>query len=155
MEKENKYYTPEIEEFYSGFEYEHLERNGTWKKVDEFSNEYDYEDNPHYEVIKDIEKNKIRVKYLDKEDIESLSWIKEEKDSKFNKIYHLETPIYKLVTNGTFLLVVKPFCNKITIKIPNFIRDGSGNFDGYITKVYEICIKNKSELKKLMIQLGI
>lgn len=38
-----------------------LENKERGKKVNEFLNDYDYEDNPHYALIKDIEKGKIRV----------------------------------------------------------------------------------------------
>lgn len=153
-----KYYTPTIEEFHVGFEYQSLqdgrspEMDASWSKevietsadLEEFLNYY------NHDHIDDL-----RVKYLDKEDIESLGWIQEPIDSKFKSMYHLEAPIYKIINNGTFLLTTKLLTNKIIIKSPNFIRDGSGNFKDYITKAYELEIKNKSELSKLMKQLNI
>lgn len=43
--EDNKYYTPTIEEFHVGFEYEILEKD-KWVKINDFSNAYDYEDSP-------------------------------------------------------------------------------------------------------------
>jgi len=62
---ENKYYTPTIEEFHVGATFEYL-RNGTW-----------YEDITNdlfecHDIWKDheAERHPVRVKYLDREDIE-------------------------------------------------------------------------------------
>ena len=73
MEKE-KYFIPEIEDIYSGYEYEVRRNDGKWERVTEFSNDYDYEDNPHYAIMKDIKIGKIRVPYLTKEQIENEGW---------------------------------------------------------------------------------
>lgn len=75
--EEQKYFIPEIEDIYSGYQYER-ERNGKWEKVNEFSNDYDYEDNPHYALMKDIEEGKIRVPYLSKEQIRTEGWVADE-----------------------------------------------------------------------------
>lgn len=71
--EEQKYFIPKIEDIYSGYQYER-ERNGKWEKVNEFSNDYDYDDNPHYALMRDIEEGKIRVPYLTKEQIEDEGW---------------------------------------------------------------------------------
>jgi hypothetical protein len=73
---ENKYYTPLLKEFTVDFEYEFLNSKDEWKKSNDFSNEYDYEDSPLYGLQKDINNNKIRVKYLDASDAESLGFKK-------------------------------------------------------------------------------
>lgn len=158
----NKYYTPTIEEFHVGFEFEKYDdRTATYKENNYIPTnwhkfKYDLQSIRLSQLGTHLYSKTIRVKYLDKEDIESLGWKHElRKGSKFEKVYHLGEDIYTIVQNGLHILVVKPLCNKITIKHPNFIRDGSGNFDGYITEVYEVEIKNKSELKRLMKQLGI
>jgi hypothetical protein len=71
---ENKYYTPAIEEFHVGFEYEIL-HNNEWKKTSVFNNScggdiiFEIKNMGHWDVV-----SKPRVKYLDKEDIESLGW---------------------------------------------------------------------------------
>ena len=62
---ENKYYTPELHEFFDKFEYESFDI--IWKKEI-----FDFRD---LDVIDDeIREGKIRVKHLDREDIESLGW---------------------------------------------------------------------------------
>jgi len=68
MEKDNKYYTPSIEEFHVGFEFEHFNKDARvimWEKVTlPFYNNYAalWSSNPDLKYF--------RVKYLDKEDIE-------------------------------------------------------------------------------------
>jgi hypothetical protein len=98
---ENKYYTPKIEEFYVGFEFEfHGMTTGGLAMLD-FSKDIGNPEKivvskPDYKVwtkevfthkyfdiyyrrLEDVEKlieaGQIRVKYLDREDIESLGWI--------------------------------------------------------------------------------
>ena len=121
----NLYYTPTIEEFHIGFEYEEyqfLERN--WKTV-------------KCEFIKPnttIDPKWFRVKYLDQSDIESLGWKWEILDTKtcikmyIFKQYHLNIDFKQ---------------NKIAI------------YSDDIIKLFEGTIKNKSELIKLMQQLNI
>lgn len=73
--EENKYYTPSIEEFHIGFEYEWLQENKEWKK-----------ENSPIEITIDgfeLQKYGLRVKFLDKTDIKLLGWVfEEEKDGK-------------------------------------------------------------------------
>lgn len=138
----DKYYTPEIEEFHIGFKYEYKsdfymeilnKTSGDWRKEEC----YFLVDSDGESELNDIEKliqNKnIRVKYLDKEDIESLG---------FKKISNnwWSTNLY---SDGHQLLKIN---NNYEISYGRHeVRDilFSGN------------IKNKSELKKLMKQLKI
>lgn len=63
---ENKYYTPEINEFYVGYKYEvYNSLLGRWIKEEVQSNE----------CFCDLQGEEIRTKYLDKQDIESLGWV--------------------------------------------------------------------------------
>ena len=65
----NKYYTPEIEEFHVGFEFEYKTYKGNllnkkaltveWIKCNDLSNEWDYEDSSLYAVIKRKENGEI------------------------------------------------------------------------------------------------
>ena len=80
----SKYYTPEISQFHVGFEYEYMPRTWNWildasgkdwiKESFSASCGQDGECELH-EIEKSIEENKLRVKYLDREDIESLGWV--------------------------------------------------------------------------------
>ncbi len=167
---ENKYYTPEISEFYVGFEYEKKSgfMDGTVKSQEQYdTTEWIKEtstvgDSPYIERTlngRNAEKGLcgIRVKYLDQEDIESLGWHEMEADSKYQNCYHLNRKKYTFVGArcGLVILIHDEFLNIIIIKQPNFYRDGTGNFDGYVTIIYKAEIKNKSELKKILKQIGI
>jgi len=75
MIKEDKYYTPDIEEFHIGFEFEYLDINTKeWTIEIDFTTFYDYDTDSTWNLKKYIDDFKIRVKYLDKEDIESLGF---------------------------------------------------------------------------------
>ena len=79
---ENKYYTPEIEEFYVGFKYERgnkaTEGNSTkWYKEKITSAQ---------EIVDIFCCEEIRVKYLDKEDIESLGFTLIQEGNTFSKL---------------------------------------------------------------------
>ncbi len=67
MSKDNKYYTPEVQELGVGFEFEEKNEDGDWIKET-----YPFGD-PWFSVD-EIYNGRIRVKYLDREDIESLGW---------------------------------------------------------------------------------
>ena len=67
---ENKYYTPGVEEFHVGFEYELQADDELW-----------YWSNVWQDIIlKCIEGGRCRVKHLDREDIESLGFTQCKKD---------------------------------------------------------------------------
>lgn len=142
--EESKYYTPEIEEFHFGFEYEFITTEGEFKKY--ITNYTSIE-----EIVAVINHSEdfskvCRVKYLDKEDIEELGWKMNGYISQGdNTFYYLNSevyPDYPALYEDHELIIEKD--NKITI------IDHEG-----ITKVNRINIKNKSELKKLMKQLEI
>jgi hypothetical protein len=131
----SKYYTPEIEEFYVGFEYEYKSfQDEKWYKgivslvPDKVYSEYT-------DSLKELNGllDRRRVKYLDREDIESLGW-----NLKSNKTNH-HTYHY-----GGYAITHSILNNKIDI----YYMDGSEFVNGII-------LKNKSELKKLLKQLGI
>ena len=122
----SKYYTPELEEFHVGFEYEHEDdpRIGTWKKeiVDENTNLKWFKEDC------DVEH---RVKCLDKEDIESLGF---------------EYGEYSKARSGgeTFELHNR-YSDVWTIH-----AIGSD----YREQIFKGVIKNKSELKRILKQVG-
>lgn len=128
---ENKYYTPTLEEFHVGFEYEQYV--GTdWEKLI-FDIDYEDEDwNDLYHVNFCINRSTIRVKYLNKEDIESLGWYPgglqglNEDSFTYNE--------YQLYWQDNQFIEIYDFRSSI---------------------VFQGTIKNKSELVKLLKQLGI
>ena len=68
-QENNKYYTPDVSEFYVGFEYEiQNEENAQWGRFTMMH--LDWSDEDRW----DLEEGRIRVKFLDREDIESLEF---------------------------------------------------------------------------------
>jgi len=129
----DKYYTPEIEEFHVGFDYEI--KNALWDKV--ISTKDIFYDGIEYH-LKD---NKIRVKYLDQEDIKSLGWIP---DKEFNNHYRFgDNWVLHFRKHGDLLYPIDLYCGRKEFP--------PGAYQSYMF----IGIKNKSELKKLMKQLRI
>lgn len=121
----NKYYTPEIEEFFVGFEYE-LRQADIWQK----------EKVQYNDCFCDLQGDGLRVKYLDKEDIESLGWT-------FFKQINLRG-VRLCFNNSKYRLDYLQENNYLIIQT-----------NDYIFCKYNGIIKNKSELKKLMQQLKI
>lgn len=125
FEKTNKYYTPSIEEFHVGFEYERFD-NSCHKKwytyIVEKGDILDYSS----------KLDAIRVKYLDQEDIESLGFKQENKNE------------FTTNLNGDGYRI--HYTDKIIISYGTYY-DSDNLFIGYI--------KNKSEFKKLLKQLNI
>jgi len=128
----DKYYTPTIDEFHVGFEYEYLRLNDTntgWNtKV------CDIDTMKALESIKKYLKHPIiRVKSLDKDDIEDLGW----KTNIIENIIEFRIELYTLILYTTIdrdrMIVINYSSEPIFIGI----------------------IRNKSELKQLMTQLNI
>ena len=127
----NLYYTPTIEEFHIGFEYEEyqfLERN--WKTV-------------KCEFIKPnttIDPKWFRVKYLDQSDIESLGW-----KSKGKSHFIKSDWILRKFEDG-LIIYLDYYAGKL---------EHSWMYEDSVKILFEGTIKNKSELIKLMQQLNI
>lgn len=128
---ETKHYVPEIEEFYVGFEFE-ISEKGKWIK--ESIGLYDLSwvsETPYL-----LETKQIRVKHLDREDIESLGF--ELNGGSGNLVQ------YNL---GTYLLYEIKNTNSIGIKeIIDF---------NVVENLFYGKIKNKSELKRILTQIGV
>ena len=139
--KEEHYYIPSIEEFYIGFEYEYYIMN-TWQKVAFHPSDFAYTEN----WLDNLDKGLLRVKYLDKEDIESFGfkfspardyqtlYTKADEKPGFNRYESLD---------GRFMLQHYIEDDTIVISTKLFIL------------VLRIIIKNKSEFRKLLKQLQI
>ena len=163
----NKYYTPTIEEFHVGFEYEfHGMTTGGLSILDTKNNKSKTIQKPHIKIwnkeiiYKDsifnrnltsiselINSNQIRVKYLDKEDIESLGFVKRnpENNNKSSDYFKMKAPgeiAYWTEIDLDFRWGFKDVS----------IRGVRGNEDDYL---FRGTIKNKSELKRLLKQLGV
>jgi len=140
---ENKYYTPSIEEFYVGFEYEGREANSyEWNQL-KFDAELDeLESNPYINIEYLLQDDNLRVKYLDKEDIENLGF-KYEKHYTFKKYIN-----NKYNKTKTLIRIEYDWNNHSNVLIEFYNQNNFTNGMSFI-------IKNKSELKILLKQLGI
>lgn len=128
----DKYYIPEIEEFHIGFEFE-ITNGYEWvKKV--FSKE-DLKSFLYEQLENGINQQYIRVKYLDKEDIESLGW-------KHSGGKMLSGAMQYYDINKCRLYYAEHHPEYLSINVME-------------TQVFRGRIKNKSELRKLMKQIGI
>ena len=149
MEEQNKYYTPLITEFRVGFEYEY-----TYDGIS------DWTKGPNLD--KDIPYNSIyqkRVKYLDRKDIEELGFIYDNntepipsrRDWEVPKLDKYELPLAFFkdtqLEDGKLYIIYLYSDNTIWIE---YIKDCCG-----MDYIFKGIIKNKSELKVLLLQLGI
>ncbi len=148
----SKYYTPTIEEFHVGFEYEVFKPSEDnperkWKKITFYYGEVDRTYNQTTMIINYPGLSKqplVRVKHLDREDIESLGGVKI-KDVHNGKhpsydCFSFERPKYEW-----FVVMFNYTDNWCTIHMENHTED---------IRFYG-AIKNKSELKRILKQLGI
>ena len=139
----DKYYTPKIEEFHVGFEYESEEMSKCGSSTEMVKSVI----NTPRDIINAFDFNdwhsSVRVKYLNKEDIESLGFTQ--------------------ITNDCFDLPIKEYRGRINQEIRLLIgktvliylaMDMKYN-DKENLILFTGNIKNKSELKKLLKQLNI
>ena len=147
---ENKYYTPQIEEFRVGFECEFFNnmQDKIWKKevcdMDLINLAYDCYEHGTVEWNDDITQT-FRIKHLDSEDIESLGfkhlgslWFEKDNCLTVNGENFIDCRIRKWKDNQ--------------IDIYNWDKDKE---NGIGEIIFRGDIKNKSELKVLLNQLGI
>ena len=150
-----KYYTPEIEEFHVGFEFESnyvLFEEGSlkngWNKVilsDRHNWFYD-------SYVNDAVPTEFRVKCLDREDIESLGFIVEFVPNCFKENDDLEEGFTLILNNQDTIIL---HFNEVltTIGKQHCYNEHSGNWS--FNHLFQGTIKNKSELKVLLKQLGV
>jgi hypothetical protein len=133
---ENKYYTPEISEFSPGFEYEYLGHFGT-----DFGKWITDLCSINLKLIHDLlVMNNIRIKYLDKEDIESLGFIFSDRDSKYGNED-------RFIFNQICININKN--NYTNIKVCKMVDNPYENHGNHYV-LFNGTIKNKSELVKIL-----
>jgi hypothetical protein len=158
------YYTPKVEEFHIGFEFEvhintgfiptdHFKEGEEWAKTT-----WDYFDCIDTATVN---QNDYRVKRLDQQGLEDLGFLKRPRgtwagfiDYKYNGLidgevdYFLRASIHIPVMGDRWRIVLHRHLDDDT-KIDKKISESESAI------VFEGRIKNKSELRRLMIQLGI
>jgi hypothetical protein len=147
---EDKYYTPSIEEFRIGFEYEHqadVTVGGVKLPPDHpdswFEKTFDLEDSNLDEILIKIGLGVIRVKILDKEDIESEGFEKIGDQFESIKTY------FGIGTGDDKKLCICIDDERHSADI--WFRSNRGDM---FTK-FEGTIKNKSELKRILKMIGV
>jgi len=130
---ENKYYTPDISEFHIGFEFESnytlFSKDREWTK-----HTLDHNDGWFWEEwYVDAVPTEFRVKYLDREDIESLGF----EEVPNVPIDWFEKDDWRLYKQGTEVSIKK-----------------AGEAFHIHFGIFEGVIKNKSELKKVLKMIG-
>lgn len=154
-----KYYTPEVEEFHVGFEFEVDYNPEDESELAEGCERWDKEEFPEsehmYNVRKLLRETSVRVKYLDQEDIESLGF---EEDIESKEGYPTNTE--GLYFGKVLLPVVSPTKIRFFIKFhvesqsAHLMCDEERPHSGCQYQVFAGTIKNKSELKKVLKQIG-
>ena len=138
---ENKYYSPNSSEFYLGCEFEQL-YEGRWDSRIFWFGDLKWESDSYSETI--------RMKYLDKEDIESLGWKQTHKVDPFLNIHNnFEFRIEDGFNTGIrYELNLYPN-QRIYLKWESYSSWGSFSGENYFL------VNNKNELKVLMKMLKI
>ena len=171
---ENKYYQPEIEEFYVGFEFEIISLSSNNYKEDKSDCEWNnrvlktehlysgYKEDSYLEtVLSYLQDGHVRVKFLDEQDILDLDWenLKTERTPTFKKIKNIER-----LEDGDWCECILILRLRTIDGIPNVTIYSFNEHDPNYTVVGEyvkrkqlFCgeIKNKSELKKILKMLEI
>jgi len=119
-----KYYTPIIEEFHVGFEYEVWDVKSDENWIKQILPEKGYVKHPHEEI---------RVKHLDREDIEGEGYVHGRAECLYKR----------QLSKGCLLLLHIPKYNHVTIAY-----QGEKSFDKHIK--FTGTIKNKSELRNIL-----
>jgi len=131
---ESKYYTPEIEEFHVGFEFEWT----NCKTIDWHKASLKFIGNDTFMYF--FTSNQTRVKLLDREDAESLGYVFDNK---------LSIGFIRLENGYSYSISGIYGTDQDSISIAEINEKGNVQF------LFHGKIKNKSELQKLLIQLGI
>ena len=153
---ENKYYTPSIEEFFVGFEYEELEflpvkdpHFGIKIKKNIFAEHIWKTGYSNWQFLDNLKDGKIRVKYLDSSDIEEFLNIKPKLGESYIFLKDVNFRPNWLI--GVYAHKIRIFFNPLTkwLKV-EYLLTGNEEFE----KFFEGSVKNKSEFIKLLRFLG-
>jgi hypothetical protein len=155
---DKKFYVPDISEFHVGFEYEHLPKrylwflNGlgpkdTWIKETFYAGAGDDGESEIYELDALIDDKAVRVKYIDREDIENtLCELKLEKNLSW-RVGRCSDSFQEYVTEKHTILYGLRSLRVIIELLSSPNNNGGVVFCGDIN--------NKSELKKILKMVGI
>ena len=165
---EPKYYTPGPEEFYLGFEYEEFDRRHVCQTHDGWSTRRIYCGtslcNLSTRFFEQLNDGKYRVKYLDIEDIKALGFECINSSEENTELYTTgEAKFYNKIKGKTvyikysYEIVQQPvgFTRKAEVIIKSGYPEVSYEDAKSLPIKFRGTVKNKSELKRLLKQLGI
>jgi hypothetical protein len=141
-----KYYIPTIDELHVGFEYQFKIEDGLWQVEEFVLNKHDVSYSELGSINKHIGNNKVRIKFLDQKDIKSLGFTKTKSD--------VDEITYQMLFDNTEDFVELIYSTiSTTLVIEKFVEQSEDRYNSHI--LFQGCIKNKSELIKLLKQLNI
>lgn len=146
QENKSKYYVPKIEELHYGFDYEHLPMRYLWYLQgcglkDEWIEETFYGGSGNdgesevHEIERLIEDKAIRIKHLDRSDLESLGW-KNTSLAKSKETQYYNIGEISLHHNGDIIVIHEKECE-------------------WDSCIFRGTIRNRSELKRILAQIGV
>lgn len=151
----DKYYIPSIEEFHVGFECE-IETSwgyskGVWPEILKLDTLMGFEQ----DIIKATKQPVIRVKYLDKEDIESFGF--KFRGRAVSDYYKLEKMVRLLSGHWFTEFIIQHDRNNKFIDEEDHSHNiiVTGVYPGGEDTLFEGIVKNKSELKHILKQIGV
>lgn len=133
-----KYYVPDITEFHIGFEYEYEDINEGGASMSWYKGILQPNEAYIIDQIHNDENREYRVKYLDREDIESLGFSFKTVYGRYDLIFDIENEYELIYTPSNNWLMISKYYDT-----------------GELIRSFYGVIKNKSELKKLLKQLNI
>lgn len=147
----DKYYTPEIEEFYEGFEFESvLEIENLFKKYwvsDVYPSAF-IEIECRKNLIKYLHNKNIRVKYLDKEDIESLGFYLNHRFE--DKLLFVNCNDFSTIVDSSNKIIEERALKLYTLILESNQTVTIRGWLHYDPIFFQGIIKNKSELKQIL-----
>ena len=149
METEAKYYTPNLEEFFVGFEYEIIYEDEPPKAYEFDITDMLYAQSPETEesfggICSKIENKQVRVKYLDSKDIEELGGVKISDHE-----YNINGCILQInCSDSTHITILEIRQEWEMTAIPSKTAE-------YYFPLFMGKIKNKSELKQVLKMIGV
>jgi len=157
-----KYYTPTIEEFCVGFECELRNSSGKnyeWEPfkivgVDDGEISGSKMDWSFYDSANAIKDEMIRVKYLDKQDIEECGWHSEMVVNVWSEDDDIiDGYVINKNNTDTYVLLHSEEGNIVGIYLQRIYNEFSGNWEEH--RLFSGYINNKSELKNIMKMINI
>jgi len=146
-----EYYTPELSEFHVGFEYE-ITTGYEW--VSESFTHKDFNTFLYQHLDNAIKQDYVRVKYLDKEDVESLGFEEEHVPNCYTEDGDIQLGYALYLDEVTCVILHHTLETSIVGIVKQHVYNrNSGNWTA--NKLFLGTIKNKSELIKLLQQIGI